>query len=180
MGLLWDKNSTAYLGLYLNAETRKKILSDLLSSGKIIAVMVEDIKQPFYYLSSDDELMQKVKSGSADLKPRMAFVAPLDPLFWDKSLIQALWDFQYTWEIYTPAAKRKYAYYTLPVLYGERFVGRIYVVPDKDRSVLMVKGLWWEPGVRQTKKLGAALEKTLNTFSKFNGCNDFEISTDLL
>ena len=180
VGLLWDKNSTAYLGLYLNAETRKKILSDLLSSGKIIAVMVEDIKQPFYYLSSDDELMQKVKSGSADLKPRMAFVAPLDPLFWDKSLIQALWDFQYTWEIYTPAVKRKYAYYTLPVLYGERFVGRIYVVPDKDRSVLMVKGLWWEPGVRQTKKLGAALEKTLNTFSKFNCCNDFEISTDLL
>ena len=89
-----------------------------------------------------------------------------------------MWDYQYTWEIYTPAAKRKYAYYTLPVLYGDKFVGRIYVVPDKERSIRMVKGLWWEPGVRQSKKLKSALEKTLKAFSRFNDCNGFEISID--
>ena len=180
VGLLWDKNSTAYLGLDLNAERRKKILANLLSSGKIRSIIVEGIKQPFYYLSSDDELMQMIMSGNADLKPRMSFIAPLDPLFWDKSLIQALWDYQYSWEIYTPVAKRKYAYYTLPVLHGEHFVGRIYVVPDKERSVLVVKGLWWEPGIRQSSKLKSALEKTLNAFSKFNDCKGFEISVDLL
>ena len=180
VGLLWDKNSTAYLGLDLKADRRKKILSDLLYSGTICSVNVEGIKQPFYYLSSDDELMQMIMNGNADLKPRLSFIAPLDPLFWDKSLIQALWDYQYSWEIYTPVAKRKYAYYTLPVLYGELFVGRIYVVPDKDRAVLVVKGLWWEPGVRRSKKLESALEKTLNAFSKFNDCKGFEISDNLL
>ena len=179
VGLLWDKNSTALLGIYINAETRKKLLSVLTNEGKICPVMVEGIKQPFYYRSEDRELMNAIVEGTADLKPRMSFIAPLDPLMWDKSIIQALWDFQYSWEIYTPAVKRKYAYYTLPVLYGERFVGRIYVVPDKDRSVLVVKGLWWEPGVRQSKKLMAALEKTLNSFSRFNDCKDFEISNDL-
>ncbi len=179
VGLLWDKNSTALLGIYINAETRKKLLSVLTDEGKICPVMVEGIRQPFYYRSEDLELMNAIVKETADLKPRMSFIAPLDPLMWDKSLIQALWDYQYTWEIYTPAAKRKYAYYTLPVLYGEHFIGRIYVVPDKDRAVLQVKGLWWEPGVRQSKKLMAALEKALNSFGKFNDCKGFEISNDL-
>ena len=71
------------------------------------------------------ERIRSVIDGSTDLKPRMSFLAPLDPLMWDKALIQSLWDFTYAWEIYTPAVKRKYGYYTLPILYGDRFVGRI-------------------------------------------------------
>ena len=108
------------------------------------------------------------------MKPRLSFIAPLDPLFWDKSLIRSLWEFQYSWEIYTPADKRKYGYYTLPVLYGDRFIGRIEAVPGKD-GILRVKGLWYEPGVRQTKKLNAALERTLRQFAVFNGCSHYEM-----
>ena len=122
VGLLWDKNSTAFLGIDLKADLRKKVLSDLEVDKRIKAVMVEGIKVPFYYRAEDDALMQEVLAGSADLIPRMSFIAPLDPLLWDKALVKALWDFTYSWEIYTPASKRKYAYYTLPVLYGERFV----------------------------------------------------------
>ena len=133
-------------------------------------VMVEGIKTPFYYLSKDDPLMQQVINGNADLKPRMSFIAPLDPLMWDKSLIRALWDYEYAWEIYTPAVKRKYGYYTLPILFGDRFVGRIETVADRKEHVLRVKGLWWEPDVRQTKKLETALERTLRSFSRFNEC----------
>ena len=176
VGLLWDKNSTAFLGLYINADTRKKILSDLVLEGKICAVMVEGIKQLFYYRSEDKELMDSILDGSADIKPRMAFIAPLDPLMWDKDLINALFDFRYSWEIYTPADKRKYGYYTLPVLFGERFIGRIEAAPDKETGVLMVKGLWWEHGVRQTKKLSSALDKTLKEFSCFNDCKGYTIS----
>ena len=85
-----------------------------------------------------------------------------------------MWEFQYSWEIYTPADKRKYGYYTLPVLYGDRFIGRIEAVPGKD-GILRVKGLWYEPGVRQTKKLNAALERTLRQFAVFNGCSHYEM-----
>ena len=171
VGLLWDKNSTAFLGINMNAEKRKQVLNRLTDLKKVNAVMVEGIKQAFYYRSEDEPLMQAVLDEKADLTPRMSFLAPLDPLMWDKALILALWDFQYSWEIYTPAIKRKYGYYTLPILYGENFVGRIEAVPDRTEHILHIKGLWWEDGVRQTKKHNTALNKTLKTFSTFAGCN---------
>ena len=173
-GLLWDKNSTAFLGLDINAEKRKKALETLEEEGKIMPVMVEGIKQPFYYRAEDANLMNAILEGTADLKPRMSFIAPLDPLMWDKSLILALWDYQYSWEIYTPAVKRKYGYYVLPVLFGDSFVGRIEAVPDRKNGVLEVRNIWWEEGVRQTKKLNAALEKTVKDFAKFNDCEEIE------
>jgi len=162
-------------GIDINAETRKKILAKLEEAGKICPVLVEGMKTTFYYLSSDELLMQQIVEGSADLKPRMSFLAPLDPLMWDKPLILALWDFQYSWEIYTPAVKRKYGYYTLPILYGDGFVGRIEAIPDRKTGVLCVKGLWWEKDVRVTKKLEAALQRTLKAFGKFNDCKSVEL-----
>ncbi len=119
--------------------------------------------------------MRDVLDGTADLKPRMSFIAPLDPLMWDKSLIFALWDYQYSWEIYMSAVKRKYGYYTLPILFGDRFVGRIEAVPDRKVKVLTVKGLWWEPDIRQTKKLNRELEKALIRFAGFNDCDSVSI-----
>ena len=171
VGLLWDKNSAAFLGIDLNADLRKKVLSDLSAKKKINSVIAEGVKVPFYYRTEDEALMQEILGGHADLKPRMSFIAPLDPLLWDKALILALWDFRYSWEIYTPAVKRKYGYYTLPVLYGDRFVGRIEAVPDRKEGILQVKGLWWEPGIRQTKALNSALERALKNFAKFNDCS---------
>lgn len=176
VGLLWDKNSTAFLGISINAEKRKKILKNLTDLGKVNSVMVEGIKQVFYYRSVDEPLMQAVLDGNVDLKPRMSFLAPLDPLMWDKALVLAIWDFQYSWEIYTPAIKRKYGYYTLPILYGEKFVGRIEAIPDRAEHILHVKGLWWEDGVRLTKKLNADLNKMLMNFGRFNDCESYEFS----
>ena len=178
VGLLWDKNSTAFLGIDLKAEKRKEILASLEAVGKIKAVMVEGMKPFFFYRSEDDELMQGVIAGTADVKPRMSFIAPLDPLMWDKSLIFSLFDYQYSWEIYTPADKRKYGYYTLPILYGDKFVGRIEAINDRKRKVLAVNGLWWEAGVRPTQKLSAALDKTIAAFARFNDCDDIENSFD--
>ena len=107
---------------------------------------------------------------------RMSFIAPLDPLMWDKALILSMWDYRYAWEIYTPAEKRKYGYYTLPILLGERFVGRIEAVPDWKTNILQVKGLWWEPDFRVTKNAEAGLERTLRDFAKFNDCESVERS----
>ena len=175
VGLLWDKNSTAFLGIDINASKRKEVLFYLADEGKICPVCVEGIKQTFYYRIEDDELMRQILDRKADLKPRMSFIAPLDPLMWDKALIYALWDFKYAWEIYTPATKRKYGYYSLPIIYGERFVGRIEAVPDRKKGVLSVKGLWWEEGVSVTKNMEAKLKNTLKRFASFNDCLDVEI-----
>lgn len=174
VGLLWDKNSPAFLGIRLNAAGRKAILARLTEEGIICPVTVEGIKTTFYYLAEDDSLLRRIMDGNADLKPRMSFIAPLDPLMWDKSLIQSLWDYQYAWEIYTPVSKRKYGYYTLPIIFGDRFVGRIETVVDRKEQILRVKGLWWENGIRQTKKLDAKLEQTLKSFCRFNDCKSID------
>ena len=170
VGLLWNKNSPAYLGINPDAETRSRVYSQLEESGEILSARVEGFKPTFYYRAEDEPLMQSVRNETLNSKPRMELIAPLDPLFWDKQLIAALWDFQYSWEIYTPAGKRKYGYYTLPILWGERFIGRIETAAERKTGTLWVKNIWYEPGVRQTKKLHVALEKTLRRFAVFNEC----------
>ncbi len=169
LGLLWNRNSTAFLGIDMKADKRREVFSALEERDQIRAVTVDGMKTPLYYRAEDDALMRTVLEGSADLKPRMSFIAPLDPILWDKALLLSLWDFRYAWEIYTPAAKRRYGYYTLPILFGDRFAGRIEAIPDRAEGVLRVKGLWWEPGIRQTGKLSAALDRTLKEFAGFNG-----------
>lgn len=175
VGLLWDKNSPAFLGIQMNAEQRRQTFSDLTASGAILPVHIEGIKTLFYYRSEDDPLMQDVLAERADRKPRLEFLAPLDPLLWDKALIAALWDFRYSWEIYTPADKRKYGYYTLPMLWGEQFIGRIEAVADYKGSILRVKKIWFESGIRPTKKLQGAIDRALIRFSDFNNCSILKV-----
>ncbi len=174
VGLLWDKNSPAFLGIPMNAEQRRLALSALEESGAILPVRIEGMKTLFYYRSEDDPLMQDVIAGRIDRKPRLEFLAPLDPLLWDKAMIKTLWDFHYSWEIYTPADRRKYGYYTLPILMGERFIGRIEAVADYKDAALRVKNIWFEPGIRPTKTVRNSLDRALKRFSRFNGCTTVE------
>jgi uncharacterized protein YcaQ len=164
VGLLWDRSSPALLGIGVKAEQRKSVFSALESRGAILPARVEGIKPVFYYRTEDEPLMQAVFDETLDQKARMEFLAPLDPLLWDKALVAALWNFHYSWEIYTPADKRNYGYYTLPVLFGSKFIGRIEAVADRNKDVLRVKNIWLEPGVRQTNKLRLSLERTLRRF----------------
>lgn len=174
VGLLWDRSSPAFLGIDLNAERRRAAFSALEARRAILPGRVEGIKAAFYYLAEDEPLMRAVLEGTVDQRPRMELLAPLDPLFWDKALVAALWDFRYAWEIYTPADRRKYGYYTLPILWGEGFIGRIETAADQKTGVLRVKNIWLEPGVRRTKKLDLALDRALRRFACFNHCTTVE------
>ena len=170
VGLLWNKNSPALLGINPDAGTRSRVFAQLQEAGAILPTRVEGIKPVFCYRAEDEALMQSVLGDTLNTKPRMELLAPLDPLLWDKQLVAALWDFRYSWEIYTPADKRKYGYYTLPILWGERFIGRIEAAADRKTGTLTVKNLWYEPGVRQTKQLQTALRRTIRRFAAFNDC----------
>ncbi|MBR5705071.1 MAG: YcaQ family DNA glycosylase [Deltaproteobacteria bacterium] len=170
VGMLWDRSSPALLGIELKANRRKAVFSALESHGAIRSARVEGIKPTFYFRAEDEPLMRAVLAGTLDKKARMEFLAPLDPLLWDKALVAALWDFHYAWEIYTSADKRKYSYYTLPILWGGDFIGRIEAVANQKSSTLCVKNIWFEPGVRQSKTLQRSLDRTLRRFSRFNDC----------
>ena len=170
IGLLWNRRSDAWLGIQMTAEQRDAAFDRLEKDSAVTPVQVEGLRFPLYLLSGDLPLLESVIAGQAEPRARLEFLAPLDPMLWDRKLIEALWGYQYSWEIYTPASKRKYGYYVLPMLYGDRFVGRIEPKADRKTGTLTVSNVWLEPGVRSTKKLSGQIGRAVQRLAKFNGC----------
>ena len=170
VGLLWNRNSTAWLGINMATEQRNASFDRLEKDGVITPVQVEGIRFPLYMLTDDLPLLESVTAGQASLKPRLEFLAPLDPMLWDRKLIEAVWGYQYSWEIYTPVVKRKYGYYVLPILCGDRLIGRIEPKADRKAKTLTVQNVWLEPDVRLTKKLSGQIDRAVQRLAKFNGC----------
>ena len=170
IGLLWNRRSDAWLGIGMTAQQQAEVFDRLEKAGDIVAVQADGLRFPLYLLSSDMALMESVLSRQLCPKSRMEFLAPLDPMLWDRRLIEAVWGYQYSWEIYTPAVKRRYGYYVLPVLYGDRLIGRIEPRADRKTQTLTVQNLWLEPGVRMTKKLSGQIDRAVQRLARFNGC----------
>ncbi|MBQ3279697.1 MAG: YcaQ family DNA glycosylase [Clostridia bacterium] len=171
VGMLWNRNSTAFLGIAMSGEQRNAAFDRLEKSGEITPVLVEGIRFPLYLLSDGLPLLEAVMAGQADLRPRLEFLAPLDPMLWDRKLVEAVWNYQYSWEIYTPVVKRKYGYYVLPMLWGDRLVGRIEPKADRGSQTLTVNNLWLEPGVRRTKQLSGRIDRSVQRLARFNACS---------
>ena len=176
VGMLWNRRSDAWLGIPMSTEQREASFSRLEQAERIVPVQVESLRFPLYMLSGDLPLLESVIACQADLRPRLEFLAPLDPMLWDRKLIEALWGYQYSWEIYTPVVKRKYGYYVLPMLYGDRFIGRIEPKADRKTNTLTITNLWFEPGVRRSKRVDMQIDKAVHRLAVFNGCetNDQE------
>ena len=170
VGMLPDRRSDAFLGISLSIGEREAAFRSLEEEKKIVPVEIEGMKKPLYALSEDLPLIGAAVSGAA-FRPRCEFLAPLDPFLWDRKLIEALFGFRYSWEIYTPADRRKYGYYVLPVLYGERFAGRIEAAADRREKILRVKNIWYEGGIRETKKLENAVGGAIRRLARLNGCS---------
>ncbi len=98
---------------------------------------------------------------------RVTFLSPFDRLVHDRDRAEALWGFRYRLEMYVPKAKREYGYYVLPILRGDRLVGRIEPVFDRKAGVLRVENVWWEPGETEV-----SLDRPLRSLAAFVGATE--------
>jgi len=141
--------------------------------GEIVPVVVE---------GADDSIKPKRAFARHDWKHRLSRIrgprdgsaadrirplAPFDPVVRDRRRLQHLFGFDYRFEAFVPAKKRVYGYYVLPLLEGDAFVGRMDPKAHRDRGVLEIKGVWWEPGVRATPRRRAMLDEAVDRLRAF-------------
>lgn len=130
-------------------------------------------------LEGADGALQKGAFALADWPARLRalpeppeglrLLCPFDPILRDRGRCLRRFGFDYRFEAFTPEPKRAYGYYVLPILEGERLVGRLDPKLHRERGLLEVRGLWWEPGVRPTQARRRALADALGRLAAFLG-----------
>jgi uncharacterized protein YcaQ len=117
-------------------------LKELLEAGQLLPVAVEGWKQQGYL---HHEAKVPRQSQVADVA---ALLSPFDSLIWERQRTERLFDFHFRLEIYTPVHKRLHGYYVLPLLLGDRIVGRLDLKSERQSGCLQVKGGSVEPGIK--------------------------------
>ena len=163
VGMLWNKDGGGWIATRMaDRKIRQRILDEYVSEGLVQCIEIEGITEKFYIRSKDRVLLDLDKSDTNDI---IRFIAPLDNIIWDRSMLSKVFDFNYTWEVYIPAAKRKYGYYVIPVLYGNRFIARFE--PQKSESQVTVKNWWWE---KDTSVSNDIIDLILQEMERFALC----------
>jgi uncharacterized protein YcaQ len=147
LGETGDYSLWAGLG---KATDRPALRGELVDAGLLVPVDVEGFRRPRFVVAEEVPLLDAaeaaITAGEGITEPGVSFLAALDPLAWDRDLLRRLFEFDYIWEVYVPGPKRRHGYYTLPILYGDRMVGRLDPKVDRKAGVLALLGLWWEDG----------------------------------
>jgi uncharacterized protein YcaQ len=107
--------------------------------------------------------------------PRVRLLSPFDPILRDRKRTLRLFGFDYRFEAFVPEPQRRHGYYVLPILEGERLIGRLDPKLHRDQGRLEIKNLWWEPGVRQSKGRRAGLEAALDRLAKLVGAEEWTL-----
>jgi len=176
VGLLWGRPSDAWLGIsWMKSKERTEALDRLEKSGEVLPIEVNGVQYPFYIRKEEIPMLNEgFKEMAAETQA--SFIAPLDNLLWDRKLIKAIFGFEYTWEVYKPVSERKYGYYVLPVLFGDRFVARFEPKLHKKTKKLEIINWWWEPDTVITAELEQALLRCFREFLNFLGAEYLELN----
>lgn len=141
------------------------ILDELAEEGIVHKVSVDGGKQPTW-LHREARIPRSLQAT--------ALLSPFDPIVWQRERAERLFDFHYRIEIYTPAHKRVYGYYSLPILIDEAIVGRIDLKNDRQAGVLRVQSAWHEPHAEPSavaERIAPLLTRTM----KWQGLNSIEV-----
>jgi len=138
-------------------------LQPLLACGDLLQVAVQDWESPAYVHRDHAELLAKAAAGRLRAT-HTTLLSPFDPLVWDRQRALAMFDFDYSLECYTPATKRRYGYFVLPILHRGQLIGRLDAKAHRAVGVFEIKALYLQPGIqpesRMVEELAAAIAAT--------------------
>jgi len=156
---------------------RDELREELLELGALVAVDVEGVRGKRLVVAEELALLE----APPEPTPSVAFVAPFDSLLWDTSLLSSLFAYDYVWEGFFPPAKRRWGYYVLPIVFGDRLVGRIEPRIERDGARVEVLGLWWEEGFAPRRAVGFvdAMRDALRAYLLFARASTLEWPSDL-
>jgi uncharacterized protein len=151
---------------------RTALREELVATGELLPVEIENVRGKRFVLESEVDLLQHPPEPA----PTVAFLPPFDPLVWDRSLLGSLFKFEYVWELFLPPAKRRWGWYVLPMLFGDRLVGRIEPRIDRAAGRVQVLGLWWEEGFAPGRVDGFvdAMRDALRAYLRFAAATRLE------
>lgn len=144
-----------------------KSLTNLIEAEEVIPLTIEGDKKLVYYALSD--VVEKHDSNG-DISGRVFMLSPFDNLIIQRERVKRLFGFDYTLECYVPAAKRKYGYFVLPILWGGGFVGRIDPKADRKKRTLSINNLMFEPQFKSFDEFLPLLAGKLIDLATFNEC----------
>jgi len=164
-------------GVSFGAVGRGELLAELIETGDLLPVEVEGIRGRRFIVKDELRILNAAEAEvAADARPGgaapgVAFLAPLDPLVWDRDFLRRCYDFDYVWEVYVPAPKRRWGYYVLPMLFGDRLVGRLEPRIDRRSNTLRILGIWWESGFDPLadERFVPALAAAMDAHRRFGG-----------
>jgi len=156
---------------------RTALREGLVAEGKLVPVEVEGVRGKRFVLEEEVALLE----DPPEPLPSVAFLPPFDALVWDRALLGSLFGFDYVWELFHPPAKRRWGWYVLPMLFGDRLVGRIEPRIDRAAGSVQVIGLWWENGFapRKADDFVDAMRDALRAYLRFAGATRIEWAPEL-
>jgi uncharacterized protein YcaQ len=151
---------------------RNALRDALVEQGELVAVDVEGVRGKRFVVREDVDLLE----APPEPPPSVAFLSPFDALVWDRDLLASLFDFDYVWELFVPPAKRRWGWYVLPILFGDRFVGRIEPRIERAERRVQVLDVWWENGFTPRRADGFvdAMRDALRAYLRFAGADAVE------
>jgi uncharacterized protein YcaQ len=148
-----------------------RVLADLETEGILQRVEIAadgHVWKDTWYIHADDlPLLERLENG--DWQPRTVLLSPFDNLICDRARTEKLFNFNFRIEIYVPKAKREYGYYVLPILHGDRLIGRIDPIMNRKEKVLNVHNVYAEPDAPLNGDTGKAVARTIEDLAAFLG-----------
>ncbi len=145
-----------------------ELLDDLVATGELLRVTVDEWDEPAYIHPDNLELAQAAAAGTLQAT-HTTLLSPFDPLVWDRTRARELFGFDYRLECYTPAPRRRYGYFSLPILYQGELVGRLDPKAHRKAGFFEVKALHLEPAVPITDHLTSAIAAALQACATWHG-----------